>query len=263
MRRRYLIWLGLAAAVLAWPVWTAWRWEAARRVYADSESPAFTITPRHVEALRKLRFTWTTRVESGGPMVDPQAPYGSEDMASDLGPLIGTRDRLAVARFHREVSELLIGALQSCALADGVYQVAGLDNAAMERLLRRDLEGLPSERIGTILADLPRLAPDGHFHFTGQHLQLLHAMRFEWPEWDVLPGIAGGGYPAPAIHFKRPFGDMTAFEIDMAAVLGLPRPETDRVDPMLDRLYWEMWPALQTFVQHIDIDPATSTCAGK
>ncbi len=216
-----------------------------------------------MDALRKLRFTWTTRVESDGPIMNPLAPYGSEDMASDLGPLIGTRDRVAIARFHREVSELLIGALQNCALADGVYRVADLDNASMERLLRRDLEGLPPERIATILADMPRLAPDGYFRFTSQHLQLLHAMRFEWPEWDILPGVAGGGYPAPVIHFKRPFGDMSAFEIDMAAILGLPRPATDRVDPVLDRLYWEMWPALQTFVQHVDIDPATASCAGK
>jgi hypothetical protein len=67
-----------------------------------------TITPKHLEALRKLRFGWNTRLESGGPVVDPLAPYGSEDMGADLGPIIGRRDPVAIARFHREVSALLI-----------------------------------------------------------------------------------------------------------------------------------------------------------
>jgi len=68
--------------------------------------------------------------------------------------------------------------------------------------------------------------------------------------------IAGSGYPAPVVHFKRPFGDMSAFEIDMAAILGLPSAKGDTIDPLLDRLYWEMWPALQTFVEHVQIDLA-------
>jgi hypothetical protein len=87
MRRRRLIWFILAIAVFAWPVWTAWRWEAARRVYADQEGPALTVTPKHVEALRKLRFAWNTRIESGGPVVDPLTPYGSDDLATDLAPV--------------------------------------------------------------------------------------------------------------------------------------------------------------------------------
>jgi hypothetical protein len=260
MRGRRLIWFILAIAVLAWPAWTAWRWEAARRVYADPEGPELTITPQHVEALRKLRFVWNTRIESGGPVVDPLAPYGSEDMAADLGPLIGSNDRVAIARFHREVSELLIWALHNCALADGLYRLEHLDNASMEQWLRRDLAGLPPERIEAVVAARPRLEPDGSFRFTTRHLKLLHAMRFEWPDSVIMPIVAGLGYPAPVINFKRPFGDMTAFEIDMAATLGLPRLATDRVDPVLDRLYWEMWPALQTFVQYVGIDPVTSSC---
>src|SRR5262249_42294957 len=47
---------------------------------------------------------WNTQIESGGHVVDPWTPYGSESMADDLGPIIGTRDRVAIARFHREVS---------------------------------------------------------------------------------------------------------------------------------------------------------------
>lgn len=263
MRSR-MIWLLIpTVAALAWLSWTGWRWEAARRIYADPDNPALTITPKHVEALRKLRFAWNTGIESGGPVVDPLTPYGNADITADLGPIIGSTDRVAIARFHREVSTLLIWALQNCALADGQYRIADLDNASMERRLRLDLAGLPAERINSVVAELPRLEPDGEFHFTNQHLRLLHELRFEWPDSEIMWIVAGTGYPVPAVHFKRPFGDMTAFEIDMAAILGLPRPGTDRIDRMLNRLYWEMWPALQVFVQQVKIDTATSSCAGK
>lgn len=263
MRSRRLIWLVPILAAFAWLAWTAWRWQAERQIYADPESPALTITAEHVEALRKLQFAWNTRIESGGPVVDPLAPYGSADMAADLGPIIGTRDRVAIARFHREVSALLIWALQNCDLADGQYKLGHLDNATMQRRLRQELVGLPDARAAALVAELPRFEPDGSFRFTSQHLRLLHQLRFEWPDSEIMGIIAGPGYPALAVHFKRPFGDMTAFEIDMAAILGLPRPNTDRVDPALNRLYWEMWPALQTFVQHVKIAPGSSFCAAR
>jgi hypothetical protein len=262
MRGQSVIWLVLVIAVLAWPTWEAWRWGLALRVYADPESPAVTITPKHIAALRKLRFAWNTQIESGGPVVDPLAPYGSEDLAADLGPILGTRDRVAIARFHREVSALLFWALENGELAAGQYRLAHLDNAAMERRLRRELAGLPPERIAAIVADLPRLEPDGYFRFTDQHRRLLHALRLEWPNPGILWIVAGSGYPVPAVHFKRPFGDMTTFEIDMAAILDLPQPSGERFDPVLNRLYWEMWPALQTFVEHATIDAVTAAPAG-
>jgi hypothetical protein len=259
----WFILIVLILPVLAWCAWEAWRWGQAQRVYADPETPALTITPNHVAALRKLQFTWSTLIESGGPVVDPMAPYGSKNMAADLGPMIGTRDRVAIARFHREVSAVLVWALKHGELADGQYRLADLDNAGMERRLRRALAGLPQERIAAVLADMPRLQPDGHFRFTDRHRRLLRALRLEWPDAYLMQIVAGSGYPAPVINFKRPFGDMTAFEIDMAAILDLPRPSVDRIDPLLDRLYWEMWPALQTFVEHATIDAASVPTAGR
>jgi hypothetical protein len=267
MRGQRIIWLILALALLAWPVWQVWRWELVRRVYAsqEEEPSAPIITPKHVQALRKLRFAWNTIIESGGPIVDPLTPYGSENIADDLGPILGTRDKVAIARFHREVSSLLIWALKNGELAEGDYRLAHLDNASMEGRLRRELArypALPSERVEAAVAKVPRLDPDGRFRFTDQHRRLLHELRLEWPDWQTMwivadfiaIRIAGSGYPAPVVHFKRPFGDMSAFEIDMAAILGLPSARGDTIDALLDRLYWEMWPALQTFVQHVEID---------
>ena len=256
MGGRRMIWLVLALALLAWPAWEAWRWERVRRVYASPEPAAPTVTPKHVQALRKLRFAWNPAIEGGGPVVDPLTPYGTENLAADLGPILGTRDKVAVARFHREVSSLLIWALKHGDLAEGDYRLADLNNAAMQGRLRRELArypGLPLGRVEAIMAEVPRLDPDGQFRFSDQHRRLLRELRLEWPDQPIIWFLAGSGYPAPTVHFKRPFGDMTAFEIDMAAILGLPRPRDDAIDPLLDRLYWEMWPALQAFVEHVDI----------
>jgi hypothetical protein len=42
----------------------------------------------------------------------------------------------------------------------------------------------------------------------------------------------------------------------MAAILGLPSARGDTIGPLLNRLYWELWPALQTFVEYAEIDLA-------
>jgi hypothetical protein len=187
--------------------------------------------------------------------VDPLTLHGNEDLAADLGPLLGTRDKVAIARFHREASLLLLWALKHGELAAGGYRLAHLDNAGMERRLQRELArfpGLPKARVATILAELPRLDPDGQFRFTDQHRRLLRGHRLEWPHRQLMRCVASSGYPAPAVDFKRPFG-VTAFSIDMAAILGLAPAQGETIDPLLGRLYWEMWPALQAFVEHVTV----------
>jgi hypothetical protein len=269
IRHRVVIWSAvvLAVATVGWLLITEVRqFRLALQVYEDERFPAPAMTPKHVEAMRKMRFAWDSRIESGGPVVDPFMPYGSTSMAADLAPIIGTRDRDVVARFHREVSEVLIWALENCPLAPGQYQLAHLTNSSMEQRLRQDLDELPAARIEAIVAELPRLEPDGYFRFTDQHRRLLQHLRFEWPDPDFVWVVTRNiwGYPVPTVHFKRPFGDLTAFDDDMADILERPRPGPDQSDPVLERLYWEMWPALQTFVEHVTINgPATSDPANE
>lgn len=249
--------LTVGLIVLAWPALRLWHSVQVRSVYAEGSKPAPPIAATHVAAIRKLRFAWNARIESGGPVVDPVAPYGHETMADDLGPIIGTRDPVAIARFHREVAAVLIDVLRRCKLPPGRYRLAHLDNASMARRLSLEMAGLPPKRIATVVAKMPRLSPDRHFDFTEQHQRLLAAMQFEWPDDEIRSDVARGGHPVPTVDFKRPFGELTAFDIDMAKILGRPSPPRDRLDPVLDRLYWEMWPALQTFVEHAPLDHCT------
>jgi hypothetical protein len=211
---------------------------------------------RHLKAIRKLRFIWDPLVEGGGPIVDPYRPYGSAALADDLAPILGTRDEVAVAAFHVEVAAALSWALKHGELEVGRYPLAHLTNAEIERALGRELRGLPPERIAAIVKERPRLDPDGTFLFTREHLLLIRHLRFGWPDRNML-ALFDNRYwiPVPIVNYKRPFGDMTAFEIDMAEILGLPRPPLNDtpLDQQLSNLYWEMWPALQVFVEHASI----------
>ena len=46
-------------------------------------------------------------------LVDPFTPYGSADMIDDPAPIIGTRDPIEIAKFHRQVSSQMWPALQT------------------------------------------------------------------------------------------------------------------------------------------------------
>jgi hypothetical protein len=241
---------------------SSWR---ATTVFCDktSEEP-LKPKPAHIAALRKLRFGWDPVVESGAPGVDARSPYGGVNIVDDLAPIAGTRSAAALARFHVEVGRALLWALESASLPEGRYPVEALTNASMNAFLRRTL---PADQASKVLAEAPPLDPDGTFAFSEDHRRLLRRLRLEWymdeshvrepgAVFAVVALSGTQGWPQLMANPKRPFGDMTSFDLDMAEILGLPRPARDLkgFDPHLWRLYLEMWPALQTFVQHASFD---------
>ncbi|HEX9586421.1 MAG TPA: hypothetical protein VGA15_01570 [Bradyrhizobium sp.] len=121
--------------------------------------------------------------------------------------------------------------------------------------MMRGTERLSAIQIARIRSEIPRLNPDRTFMFTTAHRDLLKNPRFGWPRPALLAIFPRwGGQVIPIVNFKRPFGDMTSFDIDMAAILGRPRPAPGgQFDPALWRLYAEMLPALQVFVEHAQI----------
>jgi hypothetical protein len=256
-------WIILVAIVVAVGLAAAWRGLQYWRLYsiysdlAQSNDSYQPLRPesRHLMAIRKLHFSWDPLVESGGPIVDPLTPYGSADLADDLGPIVGTRDMVAIAKFHVEVARALSWFLENAVLPAGPYQMARLDNASIERAMMRGTEHLSAIQLAQTRSEIPRLSPDRMFMFTAAHRALLKNLRFGWPHPALLAIFPRwGGQVVPVVNFKRPFGDMSSFDIDMAAILGLPRPAPGgQFDPALWRLYTEMLPALQVFVEHAQI----------
>jgi hypothetical protein len=110
----FLVLTGLAIALTVaggWRAWQNWRllsefYEAVER--SDDIDEPITPSAHHLRAIRKLHLSWDTRVESGGPVVDASASDGSAEMGDDLAPIIGTRDKLAIAAFNVEVSRACV-----------------------------------------------------------------------------------------------------------------------------------------------------------
>lgn len=92
---------------------------------------------------------------------------------------------------------------------------------------------------------------DAEFELTKDHLKLLKHLN--------LRGLL--------VDPKRPYGDMSYFEIDMAAILGIPVPRTADGKPnfsqeQMDRfakLHTEMMPAMQVMVLDAKVQPGKYT----
>ncbi|MCV7385027.1 hypothetical protein [Mycolicibacter longobardus] len=92
------------------------------------------------------------------------------------------------------------------------------------------------------------------FEFTDQHRSLLRVMSWELSDPYFDEDI-------PGADPKRPYGDFTYYQLEMALHLGLiPANKPDDHDPMtpeiveaMTALHFQMQPALQLFLQHFVI----------
>lgn len=98
------------------------------------------------------------------------------------------------------------------------------------------------------------LPDESAFEFTDQHRRLLAKMS--WRLSDVY-----GDSDIPGADPKRPYGDFTFYQLEMALHLRLiPAQKPADHDPMtpeivdaMTTLHGQMQPALQVFLQHFDI----------
>ena len=99
-----------------------------------------------------------------------------------------------------------------------------------------------------------QLPDDSAFAFTEQHRRLLRQMN-----WRVSDPY--GDDDVPGADPKRPYGDFTFYQLEMALHLGLiPAQKPADHDPMtpeivdaMTALHGQMQPALQVFLQHFDV----------
>lgn len=99
-----------------------------------------------------------------------------------------------------------------------------------------------------------RLADETTFEFTDQHRSLLTAMSWELSDPYVDEDI-------PSADPKRPYGDFTFYQLEMALHLELiPAKRPTDYDPLtpeivdaMTALHSQMQPVLQVFLQHFEI----------
>jgi hypothetical protein len=225
-RRRAVLTAGAAVAGLAIAVlFPGRRRSAATKALSDDARPARA--PMQVAAVRRLRFTFLDFIENGTPAVDPLQPFGSRNAMADLSAVTGTEDETELQRLYIEAMRLLPLFCEKASLQPGRYAV---DDDVIE-----------------ISTDQIRLIPVLIWDTPDFTVDLVEETETETGLW-----------PVDIVHAKRPYGDMTFFELDMAAALGLPVGKDERgrgtlPDDMADRLdalHRSMPEALAVFVRY-------------
>jgi hypothetical protein len=227
----------------------------------------FDVTPRHIDLMRHMRFAWEG-AERGAPMLDPQQPYGRRDLIAQLRETFGSHDDQDAAKRHVEMFFVLARCLRHGHLLPGRYAFRNIDAGDVCDVMR----GYGGDR-GLSDADLG-LDADGLVTLTNEHLKLLRQIEIRWPsEWECEERLDMGAYPAATADCKRPYGDHTFIEVDMARILGrLPRPQEDEenlffepseeLQTHLQRLHWQMLVAMQVLVEHAELKPGSYALAG-
>ncbi len=196
----------------------------------------------HARLMRGLGVIWIP-VESGAPGIEFEHPLGDRDTVGAAMTLLGTADRRLATRRLAEVCRLLPAYVRTGGpLAPGRY-------------------ALPAQRRAAF--DFPDSGVDaqGHFQLRGEHLALLRAANWREAGQRELEAVLREGdayWPLPFIDGKRPYGDSSHYQIDMARLLGQPYPVdakgyavTDPArDARLQRLHWQTAAALQVVLAY-------------
>lgn len=101
---------------------------------------------------------------------------------------------------------------------------------------------------------------DGMFAFRAAHAPLLKAANWRLDDRIAIEAMFGrqDAWPLPYIDGKRPYGDSSCYQLDMASLLSEPsesgtdqHPVTDEdQDARMQALHYEMTAALQVFLTH-------------
>ena len=99
---------------------------------------------------------------------------------------------------------------------------------------------------------------------TDEHLKLLQHASIRWTDWpEELGDDAGGLFAVPGFDPKRPYGNFTSYELEMALHLGIPVEKgadgaailPAKLRNRMQVLHEDMQAVLQVFVQRAEIAP--------
>ncbi|KGD95199.1 hypothetical protein JL37_10875 [Achromobacter sp. RTa] len=211
-----------------------------RRVF-KTPAAAVPYGPEHAALMRLLRVLWVP-VESGAPGIEFEDPLGPDSLSIARAALKTSDDARAIRRLA-EVGLLV------------PRYVAAMGGLAPGRY------ALPAEM--TPAFDFPESGVDagGGFVLREEHLTLLRAAVWRTVDKDSIESVLREGaryWPMPYIDGKRPYGDSSYYQIDMARLLGEPYPldaqgyalADPAKDARMERLHRETFAALQVFLAY-------------
>ena len=227
----------------------------------------FTLTEDHRRLLREMTFLWVD-LEAGGPALlgysptfheEDEVPYTVYDLHADLCRILALDVDVShlsseleneLDSLHSSMGIAVEIALDAARLEPGTYSYpnyfAQIECPALEMLMPPPFGTAESPSESNYLP-----VPTGDtitFQLTVEHVRLLRGLRIDWREPNSLVGI----------NFKRPYGDMTYFELDMADILGIPVPRDEQQYPnfpeeqlrYFHQLHTDMLYALPILLRH-------------
>ncbi len=212
-----------------------------RQVY-NADLTRIRYGANHADLMRHLGVIWIP-VESGAPGIEFERPLGGNDTVDTAMALLGIKDRRLAVQRLAEVCRLVPSYVRETGcLAPGRYAVPAARRAAF---------------------DFPDSGVDaqGNFQLRSEHLVLLRAANWRDASPGALEAVLREGdayWPMPYIDGKRPYGDSSFYQIDMARLLGEPYALDARgyaitepaKDARLAGLHWQTAAALQVFLAH-------------
>jgi uncharacterized protein Usg len=213
-----------------------------RAVYAPN-APRPQLSPLHLTLMRRLRVMWVP-VEEGAPGIDVGRPLlGEGPTVPEAMSVLNTTDEALAIRALAESGLLIHTFVQSGGtLAPGRY--------AVPQEMRK-------------FFDFPESGVDasGGFELRKEHLTLLKAAQWRVVDSEIIDEVLDEEietWPMPYVDGKRPYGDRSFYQIDMAELLGQPYRldrrgnviRDEKKDARLERLHMETLAALQVFLCH-------------
>ncbi len=207
-----------------------------RQVFADHANIA--LNAAHGKLIAAMRVVFIP-IEEGAPGVDGQFPFGRRrDTIEHARALLGTSDRTLAVRTIAEVGRILPEYIARAQLAPGKYNV-------------------PDDMAAYFSTPESGVEKDGTFAFSVAHAALLKGANWIVVDHQSIASVLDMDmWPMPYIDGKRPYGDMSFFQIDMARLLGEPyarAPDLSIIrdaqkDAKMTKLHHEMTAALQIFL---------------
>lgn len=210
------------------------------------------LTKPHLTLIRQMRLSWNG-VESGAPQCEPIQSFTGGTAPDLIRAELGDIDDEAVAEFMITLPAALRVFMEKATLAPGTYTLGNMTPELLERA-KMGLEG--ADRLFSI-------SPDMTFTVEQDDITLAAHAQWQWPdEGDMYEAFDHDDIAGPTVDGKRPYGDMSAFDLDVHRILGWPIERrnkdgyievTDAQVDMATRLHFRQLGTLQAFVEHAKI----------
>ncbi len=202
----------------------------------SDQNPVFELTEQHLKLLRAVVFFWAEGGDNGVPMFYGYSttdhsggdldnlPYLLLDRYTDMARILGLPldpnhlspdEQAQLDNLHEELGQALEVFLVNAQLTPGEYiypnWLKQVSNPMLPALFRT------WERYGQWRTMPPPVEDTLTVPVTEDHLNLLRVLRIRWDK---------NFYSYYGVWEKRPYGDMTTPELDMATTLGISKVES-------------------------------------